>query len=78
VAFVKVVYSRHARRRAKLYGIPESVSSDLLTAMRLHQGENVLVREVRGISYPLKIVVSIEGDTITVITIYPLKKGRKK
>ena len=28
--------------------------------------------------YPLKIVVSVEGDTVTVITNYTLKKGRKK
>jgi len=27
---------------------------------------------------PLKIIVSVEKDTITVITNYPLKKGRKQ
>jgi hypothetical protein len=28
--------------------------------------------------HPLKIVVSVEGDTTTVITNYSLKKGREK
>jgi hypothetical protein len=35
------------------------------------------VENIAGFKYPLKIVVSVEGDIITVITNYPLKKGRK-
>jgi hypothetical protein len=30
------------------------------------------------IKYPLKIAVSVGEDLMTVITNYPLKKGRKK
>jgi len=75
---MKIILSRHAKRRAKLYGIPEATVTDILARMNLHQGEHELIKEVSGIEYPLKIVVSVEKDTVTVITNYPLKKGRKQ
>ncbi len=75
---MNITFSRHAKRRGKLYGIPESIVTDILTSMNLRHGEHEIIREVAGIPYPLKIVFSIEGDTVTVITTYPLKKGRKK
>jgi hypothetical protein len=46
--------------------------------MHLQQGGHVIIKDVAGIKYPLKIVISVEKDTITVITSYPLKKGKKK
>jgi hypothetical protein len=75
---MKIKFSRHAKRRTKLYNISESAISDILTGMNLRRGEHEIVRNVVGFQYPLKIVVSVEGDTATVITNYPLKKGRKK
>jgi hypothetical protein len=75
---MKIKFSRHAKRRAKLFNISESAISDILTGMNLRRGEHEIVRNVVGFQYPLKIVVSVEGDTATVITNYPLKKGRKK
>ena len=73
---MKIKFSRHAKRRASLYKIPESIISTILTSMNLRQGEHEIIRDVTGFQYPLKIVVSIAGDTATVITNYPLKKGR--
>jgi hypothetical protein len=52
--------------------------TDILTGINLGQGEHEIVRDVPGFKYPLKIVVSVEGDALTVITNYPLKKVRKK
>ncbi len=75
---MKIKLARHAKRRAKLYKIPESVISDILTSTNLQQGEHEVIIKVAGFQYPLKIVVSVERDTATVITNYPLKKGRKK
>jgi len=75
---VKIKFSRHAKRRAKLYNIPESAISSILTIMNLHQGEHEIVRNITGFQYPLKIVVTVKEDEITVITNYPLKKGREK
>jgi len=46
--------------------------------MRLRQGENTIVKDVPGISFPLKIVIFVENEIIKIITNYPLKKGRKK
>ncbi|MDP3030063.1 MAG: DUF4258 domain-containing protein [Deltaproteobacteria bacterium] len=75
---MKIKFSRHAKRRAKLYEISETTIKDILTNMNLHQGEHEIIKDVPGFKYPLKIVVSVEEDLITVITNYPLKKGRKK
>jgi hypothetical protein len=73
-----IKFSRHAKRRAKLYGISETTITDISRNINLHQGEHVIIKDVQGLKYPLKIVVSVEEDLITVVTNYPLKKGRKK
>lgn len=75
---MKVKFSRHAKRRAKLYKIPESTIIDILTNIELSPGKNEIIKDVAGWKYPLKIVVFVENDTTTVITNYPLKKERKK
>jgi hypothetical protein len=75
---VEVKFSRHAKRRAKLYGIAESIIEDIITGLNLHEGEHEIIKDVVGFKYPLKIVFSIEQDAATIITNYPLKKGRKK
>ncbi len=75
---MEIKFSRHAKRRAKLYGISETAITDILKNVNLHQGEHKIIKDVPGFKYPLKIVVSVEEDLITVVTNYPLKKGRKK
>lgn len=74
---MKIKFSRHAKRRAKLYEIPESIVIDILTSMNLHQGNHEIIKDM-GRKYPVKIVISVEKDSVSVITNYPLKKGRKK
>jgi hypothetical protein len=75
---MEIKFSRHAKRRSKLYNISESIIIDILKSMDLSQGEHEIIRNVRGFKYPLKIVIDVESDIITVITNYPLKKRRKK
>ena len=75
---MQIKFSRHAKRRARLYKISESVIFNTLKNLKLSQGKQEIIKEVDGLKYPLKIVVSVENDIITVITNYPLKKGRKK
>lgn len=75
---MKIKFSRHAQRRAKLYDISNSIVTGILTGMNLGRGEHEIIKDVPGFNYPLKIVVSVAGDKITVITNYPLKKGLKK
>ncbi len=75
---VVVKFSRHAKRRAKLYKIPESTIEKIIMDSDLTDGENKLIRNIFGLNYPIKVVVSVENDIATVITNYPLKKGREQ
>jgi hypothetical protein len=74
---MEIIFSRHAKRRAKLYGIPESKIIEILERKELSQGTRELIENVEGFKYPLKIVVAVENDIIRVTTNYPLKKGKK-
>ena len=75
---MKVNFSRHAKRRAKLYGISESTVLDIIAKEKLAQGKHDVIKHIAGFKYPLKIVVQVEINCVTVITNYPLKKGVKK
>jgi hypothetical protein len=41
-------------------------------------GEHQLIRQIDDFDFPLKVIIAVENDDITVITTYPLKKGREK
>jgi len=75
---MEIRFSRHAKRRAKLYAISETAITTILMNMSLSKGEHTIIENVAGFKYPLKIVVSVEEDIITVVTSYPLKKGKTK
>lgn len=75
---MKVKFSRHAKRRAKLYKIPESTVQKILEGLNLSDGEHEIIRNVSGFKYPIKIIVAVGNDIVTVITNYPLKKGKGK
>ncbi len=74
---MEIKFSRHAKRRGKLYEIPESTVLKVLEEKELTHGNHEIIEDVEGFKYPLKIVVTVEDDIIMVITNYPLKKGRK-
>ena len=79
-----IKFSRHANRRMQLYRILEedviNTIGDYITNIRLASGKKEVIS--KGLSkkygYPLKIVFYMENDTITVITAYPLRKGRSQ
>lgn len=73
---LEINFSRHAKRRARLYKIPETMVERILLESNLVIGTHELVTDIPEFKYPLKIVVSVEADRMTVITNYPLKKGR--
>ncbi|MEK7280230.1 MAG: hypothetical protein AAB090_06245 [Nitrospirota bacterium] len=75
---MKIRFSRHAKRRTKLYKIQESTITNILNSIDLPQGEHEITKDVKGLTCPLKIVVYVEDDIITVITNYPLKKKVQK
>ena len=74
---MEIKFSPHAKRRAKLFGIPESKILKVLEGKEFNQGNQEIIENVEDFTYPLKIVVVVEGDIITVVTNYPLKKGKK-
>jgi len=73
-----IKFSRHAKRRGKLYKISESVVKQILASSKLSDGKHEIIENVSGHKYPIKIVVDVEKDIITVITNYPLKKGKSQ
>ncbi|MTW22073.1 hypothetical protein [Allochromatium palmeri] len=73
---MNIKFSRHARRRANLYKIPEDSVREILSDSDFSDGEHEIVKSVPGFRYPIKILVAVEDGTITVITNYPLKKGK--
>ncbi len=75
---MKIEFSRHAERRAKLYRISRTTIESILSSSDLEDGEHELIRDINGFKYPIKIVVAVEKDVRTVITNYPLKRGREK
>ena len=69
-------YSRHARRRIKLYNIPANGVTAAIDECDRSQGHHEVVLPFTGFSLPIRIVYEVEGETITVVTAYPLKRGR--
>lgn len=75
---MKIIFSRHARRRGKLYGISEDTVRLIVKGKVLTKGnQEIIEKNVKGFKHPIKIIVSVENDIITVVTNYPLKKGGK-
>lgn len=75
---MEIRFSRHAKRRAKLYSISEVAILKILEGRELVQGNHEIIENVAEFKYPLKIVVVVEQTVTTVITNYPLKKGCRK
>ncbi len=71
-----IKFSRHASRRLKLYNIPEDIVRNIIIDSNVDEGYNEVVKTIAGFRLPIKIVFAYEDDIFTVITAYPLKKGR--
>ncbi len=80
---IKIKFSRHAKRRMSLYDISESNVKKLIenlgTKNSISSGKNEIIDDqvISGQGYPLKVVFSYEENQITIITAYPLKRGKK-
>jgi hypothetical protein len=75
---VKVKFTRHAKRRTKLYQISEDNITKILLEKDFLPGQHEIVRKTDFHPYPIKIIFSKEYDILTVISAYPLKKRLKK
>lgn len=75
---MEIKFSRHAQRRAQLYKIPETAILEILEGKHFSQGNQQIIEHVGGRQYPLKIILAVEHDRITIVTAYPLKRGKKQ
>ncbi len=53
-----------------------AIIREILSDTDFSEGEHEVVKDVTGFRYPIKTLVAVESGTITVITNYPLKKGK--
>lgn len=67
--------SRHAKRRIKLYNIPEEKVIQIITEVQQGRGKQAVVKEIFGYAYPVKVIFEVGDDRTLVITCYPLKRG---
>lgn len=81
---MKIVFSRHARRRLKLYRIEQQdivntiESSSKEQRSSVEQGFWIIDKSLTvKYAYPVKVVFVQEEERIVVVTAYPLKKGKK-
>ena len=76
-----IKYTRHAKRRMKLYEITEAeIKAAIELGKKTKAGEVKLefVHNVNNRKLPLKVVCKIVDNDYLIITCYPLKKGIKK
>ena len=60
----------------KLYKIPAGRVTEAIDDPGRAQGHHEVVLQFTGFALPTKIFYEVEGETITVVTAYPLKRGR--
>ena len=73
---MEIKFSRHAKRRMKLYNISEVIIQNLLVEAD-QDNKHEIVRDVPGFKYPIKVVFEKKVNLISVITVYPLKRAYK-
>ena len=70
-----IQFSRHAKRRMKLYHISEQIVRDLLQKPSEGCGHHELIETVEGWRLPIKVVYNENVEQMMVITAYPVKRG---
>jgi len=77
-----IKFSRHAKRRMKLYGISEEDVLNVLRNGRKEPSEDerkVFLHDINEkFKYPVKIITTQSDKALVIVSAYPLKKRRKK
>jgi len=77
-----IKFSRHAKRRMKLYGISEEDVLNVLRNGRKEPSEDEKIVFLHDISkkfkYPVKVIMAQGDKAPVIVSAYPLKKRRKK
>ncbi len=74
---MNIHFSCHAKRRMRLYDIPESAITNILRTGSFSGGKQEMLNNVPSFNFPIKVVFDVQINSIVVITAYPLKRGRK-
>ena len=81
---IEIEFSRHSKRRMKLYDIDEN---DIINSINEYALKNKLFYGRYNIldnflsmkyAYPVKIIFTVENGKIVVISVFPFKRGNKK
>jgi len=77
-----IKFSRHAKRRMKLYGISKE---DVLNVLRngrketSEDGKRFFLHDINEkFKYPIKVITAQSDKMLVIVSAYPLKKRRKK
>ncbi|MBU4013992.1 MAG: DUF4258 domain-containing protein [Proteobacteria bacterium] len=77
-----IKFSRHAKRRMKLYGLSEE---DVLNVLKngskemAKDGKLFFLHDIKGkFKFPVKVITAQGDKTLIIVSAYPLKKRRKK
>ena len=54
---MKIKYSRHAKRRAKLYRVSLADIENLLKSSKLVQWKQEIVKFIEGYTFPINVIV---------------------
>lgn len=76
-----IKYTRHAKRRTKLYKISDAeIKTVIKQGKKIQDSEGKLefVQNVNKRKLPLKVVCKMVDNDYLIITCYPLKKGIRK
>ncbi|MEE2716308.1 MAG: hypothetical protein VX610_02660 [SAR324 cluster bacterium] len=73
---MQIRLSRHAKRRIRLYRLPEDKIIELVQSQPVRLGQHEVITRVEGVALPVKIVYANEVDQTVVITAYPLKSRK--
>lgn len=74
---LRIQFSRHARRRAKLYGIVEQDIVDIVNEKIIEQDRIEIIVNLDKYTHAIKVIAARSGEDVMIITCYPLKKGLK-
>lgn len=78
MVMLRIRFSRHARRRMKLYNILEETVTAMVQEADRESGRHKVVKEASGFSLPLKVVFDVEtAENAIVITAYPVRRTGK-
>lgn len=81
VEFEKIDFSRHARRRMKLYGISEEDVLHVLSRGKSQVTSDekiVFFDEIKErFSFPIKVISAYRDRNLVIISVYPFKRRKR-